>query len=123
MERTMQPGVMGKVLWVDLSQGTTREEPIPDEVYRRFLAGIGLAAYLLYREIPPGADPLGPENVLGFTAGLLNGTNSLFTGRWMAAAKSPLTGAWGEANCGGTLASAIKRSGYDGIFFKGISSR
>ena len=97
---------MGKVLWVDLTQGTLSEEAIPDDIYRRFLSGIGLAAYLLYREIPAGADPLGPENVLGLSQALLNGTNSLFTGRWMAAAKSPLTGAWGEANCGGTLASA-----------------
>lgn len=119
----MQPAVMGKVLWVDLTHRTIYEEHIPDELYRRFLSGVGLAALLLYREIPPGADPLGPDNVLGFVSGLLNGTNSLFTGRWMAAAKSPLTGAWGEANCGGTLASALKRSGYDGIFFKGISPR
>ncbi len=117
----MQPGVMGKVLWVDLNQGVIYEEPIPDDVYRRFLTGIGLAAFLLYREIPAKADPLGPDNVLGFVSGLLNGTNSLFTGRWMAVAKSPLTGAWGEANCGGTLAAALKRSGYDGIFLKGTS--
>jgi aldehyde:ferredoxin oxidoreductase len=59
--------------------------------------------------------------VLGFVAGLLCGTNSLFSGRWMAAAKSPLTGTWGEANCGGTLAPAIKRCGYDGIFVRGAS--
>ncbi len=119
----MPPSVMGNVLWVDLNQGQITEEKIPEDVYRRFLSGIGLAAYLLYREIPAGADPLGPENVLGFVSGLLNGTNSLFTGRWMAVAKSPLTGAWGEANCGGTLASALKRSGYDGVFFRGISPR
>jgi aldehyde:ferredoxin oxidoreductase len=119
----MPPGVMGKVLWVDLTNGTIREEHIPESVYRRFLSGVGLAAYLLYREIPPGAEPLGPDNVLGFVSGLLNGTTSLFTGRWMAVGKSPLTGGWGEANCGGTLASAIKRSGYDGVFFKGVSPR
>lgn len=114
-------GYMGKVLWVDLNTSSIYEEAIPDSVYQDFLSGIGLAAYLLYREIPPQADPLGPNNVLGFVSGLLSSTNSLFTGRWMAVAKSPLTGTWGEANCGGTLASAIKRSGYDGIFFKGIS--
>jgi len=114
---------MGKVLWVDLTRGAITDEHIPETVYRRFLSGVGLAAYLLYREIPAGADPLGPDNVLGFVSGLLNGTNSLFTGRWMAVAKSPLTGAWGEANCGGTLASALKLSGYDGIFFKGTSPK
>ncbi len=53
--------------------------------------------------------------------GLLNGTGSLFTGRWMAVGKSPLTGTWGDSNCGGTLAFAIKQCGYDGILFRGIS--
>jgi aldehyde:ferredoxin oxidoreductase len=56
-------------------------------------------------------------------AGLLTGSGSLFTGRWMVAGKSPLTGGWGDANCGGNFAPAIKRCGYDGIFFSGISSR
>lgn len=113
----------GKVLWVDLAQGTWTEETIPDAIYQQFLGGTGLGAWLLYREIPAGADPLGPDNVLGFLPGLLTGTGSLFTGRWMAVAKSPLTGGWGDANCGGNLAHAIKQCGYDGIFFKGASAK
>ena len=117
----MGGGYMGKVLWVDLTRGEMQEEPIPDEIYADTLAGTGLAAYLLYRRIPPGADPLGPDNILGFVAGLLTGTGTLFTGRWMAVGKSPLTGGWGDANCGGNFAPAIKRCGYDGIFFSGIS--
>ncbi len=112
----------GKVLWVDLSQGTFAEESIPDAMVQKYLAGIGLGAALLHREMPIGADPLGPENILGFLPGLLTGAGSLFTGRWMVVGKSPLTGTWGDANCGGTLAYAIKQCGYDGIFFKGASS-
>jgi aldehyde:ferredoxin oxidoreductase len=111
----------GKVLWVDLTLGTFFEESIPDETYQKFLGGIGLGAALLYREMHPKSDPLGPGNILGFMAGLLNGTGSLFTGRWMAVGKSPLTGTWGDSNCGGTLAFAIKQCGYDGILFRGIS--
>jgi aldehyde:ferredoxin oxidoreductase len=119
----MIPVTMGKILWVDLASGAIWDEQLPDEIYERYLGGIGLAAYILYREIPAHADPLGPENVIGFVPGLLTGSGSLFTGRWMAAARSPLTGTWGEANCGGTLSNMLKRSGYDGIFFKGISPR
>ncbi len=111
----------GKVLWVDLTRKTFHEETIPDEMYRKYLAGIGLGAALLYREMPPKADPLGPDNILGFMPGLLTGAGSFFTGRWMAVAKSPLTGTWGDSNCGGTLALAIKQCGYDGILFKGAS--
>ena len=77
----MPSGYMGKELWVDLNTSSIYEEAIPDSVYPDFLSGIGLAAYLLYREIPPQADPLGPNNVLGFVSGLLSSTNSLFTGR------------------------------------------
>ena len=111
----------GKVLWVDLTTGTFSEEHIPDSIYQKYLSGIGLGAALLYRDIPAGADALGPDNILGFMSGLLTGSGSLFTGRWMAVGKSPLTGGWGDANCGGTFAFAIKQTGYDGILFKGIS--
>lgn len=113
----------GKVLWVDLTRGLFTEELIPDSIYQKYLGGIGLGAALLYREIPAGADPLGPDNILGFVSGLLTGTSSLFSGRWMAVGKSPLTGTWGDSNCGGTLSYAIKQCGYDGIFFKGISTK
>ncbi len=114
---------MGKVLWVDLSSRTFTEETIEDTVYRKYLSGIGLAAYLLYDKIPIDADPLGPENVLGFVSGLLTGTPSLFSGRWMAVGKSPLTGTWGDANCGGYLSLSIKKCGYDGIFFTGSADQ
>jgi aldehyde:ferredoxin oxidoreductase len=117
----MIKGVTGKILWVDLTRGVCTVEAVPEAVYENFLSGIGLAAYYLYQRIPAGADPLGPDNVLALVSGLLTDTGSLMTGRWLAAAKSPLTGTWGDANCGGTLAPAIKQCGYDGIFFSGAS--
>lgn len=119
----MERGYMGKILFVDLSKGTCKEEVIPDEVYEKYLSGLGLGAYILYNRIPSGADPLGPDNIIGFVSGLLTGTGSLLTGRWMVVGKSPLTGGWGDANCGGNFSPAIKRCGYDGIFFKGISDK
>ncbi len=115
--------VTGKILWVNLTEGTCTPEDVPDSVYEKFLSGLGLAAYYLYQRIPPGADALGPDNILAFACGLLTGTGSLMTGRWMVAAKSPLTGTWGDSNCGGDLSPAIKQSGYDAIFFTGISPK
>ena len=119
----MPYGYMGKILMVNLSDGTMEEQPIPDSVYEKFLSGAGLGGFILYNNIPADADPLGPDNILGFVSGLLTGTGSLFTGRWMVVGKSPLTGGYGEANCGGNFSPAIKRCGYDGIFFKGISEK
>jgi aldehyde:ferredoxin oxidoreductase len=117
----MGKGYMGKVLIVDLDTREITEQVIPDRIYKQYLSGMGLGAYMLYKHIPPGADPLGPTNMLGFVSGLLTGTGSLFTGRWTLVGKSPLTGGWGDANCGGTFSPAIKRCGYDGIFVRGIS--
>jgi aldehyde:ferredoxin oxidoreductase len=119
----MPDAYMGSILRVDLSGETISEERIPDSIYENYLSGLGLAAYILFKEIPAGADPLGPDNILGFVSGLLTGTGSLFAGRWMVAGKSPLTGGWGDANCGGTFSPAIKRCGYDGIFIRGISEK
>lgn len=114
-------GYMGKVLIVNLTTKDIQEKYIEDEVYEKLLSGVGLGAYMLHNNIPKNADPLGPDNMLGFVSGLLTGTGSVMTGRWMAVCKSPLTGGWGDANCGGTFSPVIKRCGYDGIFFKGIS--
>ncbi len=119
----MANGYMGKILMVNLSDGSIEEQQIPDSVYEKFLSGSGLGGFILYNNIPADADPLGPDNILGFVSGLLTGTGSLFTGRWMVVGKSPLTGGYGESNCGGNFSPAIKRCGYDGIFFKGISEK
>jgi len=119
----MRKGYMGKILMVNLTTGDIHEETLPDTVYRKYLGGMGLGAHILYNRIPKGADPLGPDNILGFLPGLLTGTGSLFTGRWMVVGKSPLTGGWGDANCGGTFSPEIKHCGYDGIFVSGISPK
>ncbi|HET6459839.1 MAG TPA: aldehyde ferredoxin oxidoreductase family protein [Syntrophales bacterium] len=119
----MKFGYMGGILTADLSTHEILEETIPDHVYEQYLSGMGLAAYILYNRVPASADPLGPENIMGFVSGLLTGTGSLFAGRWMVVGKSPLTGGWGEANCGGSFSPAIKRCGYDGIFIRGTSEK
>lgn len=119
----MERGYMGRILVVDLTKGECIEEKVPDELYEQYLSGTGLAAKILYDRIPAGADPLGPDNILGFVSGLLTGTGSMLSGRWMVVGKSPLTGTWGDANCGGSFSPAIKRCGYDAIYFKGISKK
>ncbi len=111
------------MLKVDLSRKSIEEEAIPDQVYEQLLSGAGLGARILFDRIPKGADPLGPENIIGLVSGLLTGTGAFLMGRWMAVGKSPLTGGYGESNGGGNFSPAIKRCGYDGIFFSGISEQ
>ncbi len=119
----MAKGYMGKVLMIDLSTGKITKKTIADEIYSKYLSGLGLGACICYKHIPKNADPLGADNMFGLVTGLLTGSEYPFSGRWSIVGKSPLTGGWGDANCGGNFAPAIKQAGYDGIFFKGISKK
>jgi aldehyde:ferredoxin oxidoreductase len=119
----MLGGYMGSVLFVDLSTGEIKEEQIDEKLYREFLGGFGLGARILYSRQPGGVDPLGPENHLGFVTGPVTGIRGLQGSRFTVVGKSPLTGAWGDANSGGYFGPYLKFSGYDAVFFNGISSK
>jgi aldehyde:ferredoxin oxidoreductase len=119
----MTRGYMDKILRVDLCAPQIREETLDDEMKRRFLGGYGVGARIIFSEQAAGVDPLGPDNLLGFMTGPLTGTQAISGTRFTVVGKSPLTGTWGDANSGGYFAAYLKFSGYDGIFFKGISTR
>ena len=119
----MTAGYMGKLLFVDLSTGVIKEETPDENLYRDFIGGYGLGARVLYRHQKGGVDPLGPENTLGLVTGPLTGTPAPFGCRYVAVAKSPLTGGWGDANCGGDFGPNLRFAGYDGVFFAGISEK
>jgi len=118
----MYNGYNGKILFVDLTQGATKEEGLPEKVYRDFIGGVGLGARILYERMNPKVDPLGPDNMLGFLVGPLTGTG-IHGARFQTVTKSPITGGWGDANSGGSLAPQLKAAGYDGVFFSGISPK
>jgi len=118
----MASGYTGKVLFVDLTTGAIQEEMISEQVYRRFLGGTGLGARVLYERMKARVDPLGPDNMLGFVAGLLTGTPVPGSGRFMVVSKSPLLDGWGEANSGGTFGPELKAAGYDAVFFSGAAA-
>ena len=112
--------VMGKNPYCRFVEKEIRDEAVPRRFIKNFLSGKGWA-YGIAITYSAGADPFGPDNVLGFTSGALTGTGALMSGRWTVVGKSPLTGGWGDANCGGSFSPAIKQCGYDAIFFHGIS--
>ena len=116
----MVNGYNGKVLFVDLTSGSIKEETLPEKMYRDFIGGQGLGARILYQRMKPKVDPLGPDNILGYVIGPLTGTG-IHGARFQVVGKSPITGGWGDSNCGGTFAAELKAAGYDGVFFSGIS--
>ncbi|MEM0156113.1 MAG: aldehyde ferredoxin oxidoreductase family protein [Thermoplasmataceae archaeon] len=116
-------GVNGKILRVDLTKSRIYEEKIPESIFRKYLTGYGLGSYILNRDMKPHADPLGPENILGVTTGVFNGHAVPLGGRFQVVAKSPITGGWGDANCGGKFGPELKNARYDAVFIQGISEK
>lgn len=118
----MTRGYMGKILWVDLSHGTTvSEEELDEATLRSTVGGYGLGAHLLFHRQKAGVDALGEEAVLGFLTGPLTGTPALGGARYTVVGKSPLTGGWGDANSGGDFGPYVKFAGFDAVFFRGMS--
>jgi aldehyde:ferredoxin oxidoreductase len=119
----MKGGYAGKLLFVDLSTGAIHEEPLTDEMARNFIGGYGIGARVLYSMMKPGADPLGPDNVLGIVTGPVTGTEGYFSGRHAVVCKSPVSGTWNDASSGGFFGPELKRAGYDGVFVSGAADK
>src|SRR5437867_1101434 len=118
---TPRMAITAKILHVDLTDRTHRAEEIPEATYRKYLGGGALAAHLLLRDLKPGADPLGPDNVLVLMTSVINGLSLSGTNRYTAAAKSPLTGGYGESEAGGWWGPELRAAGWDGVVVHGAS--
>jgi len=115
-------GYTGKIAYVDLTTRLAEIRRLEEDLSRKFIGGSGLAAKLLYDLTNGSTDPLGKDNVIIFMTGPLTGTNVPLSGRHEVVSKSPLTGIYGESDCGGFWGTALKKAGFDGIVVKGISS-
>lgn len=106
------------ILRADLTTGTVSREEVPPELISRFLGGKGLAAHYLSKELPPGTDPLAPENLLIFMTGPVSG---LFPGtcRHVVVTKSPATGGFLDTYAGGYFAWEMRRAGLLGLIISG----
>jgi len=114
-----QGGYIGKVLRINLSEQTAKEEELPLQVAQDFIGGAGFGIKYLFDEVKGGADPLGPENKLIFVSGPLSGTSVPCASRMAVTAKSPLTGAVGMALTGGYFPVELKFAGYDALIVEG----
>jgi len=114
-------GYVGRILRVDLSTHTISEQVITPDLAQTWLGGNGFGVKTLWDEVPASVDPLSPENVLILATGPLAGTGWPCSGRMEAIAKSPLTGIYGDSNCGGYLGPELKFAGVDALIITGAS--
>jgi aldehyde:ferredoxin oxidoreductase len=115
----MIAGFHGRYWRFDLSTGRGEHVALDERVARRFLGGVGLGAWLLHREAPPGVDPLAPEAPLIFAFSPLVGTPLTTSAKFAVVAKSPLTGMITDALSSSHFAIQGKRLGVDAIVLVG----
>ncbi|MBO8127140.1 MAG: aldehyde ferredoxin oxidoreductase [Firmicutes bacterium] len=104
-------------LKIDMTTQKIDLEPVPDD--QRTLGGRGLVAAIANKEIPPGCDPLGPENKLILAPGLFARAGISSALRFSVGGKSPLTGGIRESNAGGTTARAVASLGLKSVVISG----
>ena len=112
-------GYTGKILDVDLTSATLSETELDRTLAKNYMGGKGFGARILYDQLPPHCDPLSPENILVFATGPLTGTLAPSSGRFEVCTKSPATGLWLDANCGGFFGPELKFAGYDMVIVRG----
>lgn len=117
----MPYGYNGKILHVNLTTKEMYVEEPGENFFRRYLGGRGIVAYYTLRDIPAGADPLGPDNVFVVAASVVTGVPIMGYGRQSCGAKSPLTGFFGESESGGHWGPELKFAGFEAIVVKGVS--
>jgi aldehyde:ferredoxin oxidoreductase len=110
-----------RILRVNLTTGDITTTPLPADMMPLLLGGKGLGAWLLYTEQAPGTDPLSPDNMLIFHNGPLTGTTAPTAGRFGVTTRSPATGTYFDAYCGGYWGQMLKYAGYDALVVTGAA--
>ncbi|GAB4333348.1 MAG: aldehyde ferredoxin oxidoreductase family protein [Candidatus Abyssubacteria bacterium] len=119
----MALGYMGRLIRVKLSEGKVQVEDLNMDDARAYIGGAGLGTKIVYDEVPPSADPLGPENKILFMTGPITATKFPTSGRYEVCTKSPLTNIWVDASSAGYWAADFKKTGFDGIIVEGASKK
>ncbi len=119
----MSFGYNNKILMVNLTTGEINVEEPGDKFYRMYLGGTGIGTYYCMRDIPKGADPMDPDNVLALSAGVVTGAPVMASSRIVANAKSPVTGGIGDAQGGGFFGNTLKFAGFDAVIVSGKAEK
>src|SRR5438128_2897385 len=112
----------GRYLRFDLTTATPNWVPLTEDCLRRFLGGVGLGTYLLYKESLAGGDPLAPPAPLVFSLSPLVGTPLTTSAKFAVIAKSPLTNRLNDALSSSHFALAAKQAGMDALVVTGALS-
>lgn len=110
---------MNRIIDVDLSSRKVELIELSEEILKKYIGGSGIGTKLLWDHRSYEGEPLSEHSPLVFMTGPFANTPALTSGRHALIFRSPLTGMFGESDCGGTWGPTLKRAGYDGIIVKG----
>jgi aldehyde:ferredoxin oxidoreductase len=114
---------LGRILEVDVSTGNWTLTPFPQDILWQVLAGRGFNIWYLLQHLPDSLDPLGPDNILVFSGGLLTGTRAPASSRLHVNALSPLTGLLGSSNVGGNFGAALRSCQIQTLIIRGKATK
>ncbi|UCH02405.1 MAG: aldehyde ferredoxin oxidoreductase family protein [Candidatus Bathyarchaeota archaeon] len=120
-------GYTGKILEVNLTDGTIQKTPLPVKDAQRFLGARGIMTKLLWERLKPETKPFSPENLIMFFTGPLTGL--LSGNRTIIRFKSPLSATsigqnlMGHTSTGGNWGPELKQAGFDGVIIKGRAEK
>ena len=123
MKRDFPGGYKGRILRVNLTEEKIIEDRFPEPTLRKYIGGVGLAAKIIYDEVPPGTPWDHPDNLLILALGPLNGTRIAGSGTYTMVTKGPLTGGATSTQASGRFGAYAKFSGYDMLVLKGVSKK
>jgi len=116
-------GWTGRLLRIDLKDREITEESLDEKLLAEYVGGRGLGSKIIYDEVDPGIDPLGPDNKFIVAVGPLTRTKAPTSGRMSVSTKSPLTGTIFDSNAGGFWGPSFKGAGYDAIIIENQASK
>lgn len=113
----------GRYLWVDLTRGEVKKTPLDEETVRSYIGGFGICAKLALEMIPPGLDPLSPQNPILLGAGMLSGTMIPGSARLAMVTKLPEVNAVFAGSGSMSFAAKLKYAGYDQLIITGRAEK
>ncbi|HLB28390.1 MAG TPA: aldehyde ferredoxin oxidoreductase N-terminal domain-containing protein [Dehalococcoidales bacterium] len=113
----------GVNLEIDLTRGSIEKEQTDPKLTETYLGGQGTAAKILWDRVPPETEAFSPDNLLIFSAGLLDGTPVPGATRTAINTISPQTNLMAHSLMGSYFGPEMKFAGYDKIIIRGKSPK
>jgi len=105
-------GWVGKLLRVNLTEGSCKTEDLDSSLTSLFLGGRGVASKILFDEVDPLVDPLGTDNKLIFMTGPITGLRLPTSTKFQLSTKSPISGSYLCTNSSGNFGPFLKKAGF-----------